>query len=250
MAWLDCMAATHKPNVVTFVPVIWSRLKPPGKFLFTVTFASYSIGFFLLIGVVSGVTAGWLPESATWPIATVTVFGLFASVAIGISSERAANDVKFEAAEERVRENPDKTRYAWDLARLKLESYLDRNLRQVSAIFYLTSFVMACGMALIGFGVWRSLNGASALAPSALAAASGIVVQIIGSTFLIIFRSTMEQARNYVVVLERINAVGMSINILETIDDSNADRRNSARAELARDLLKMYDPSAAQRGAQ
>jgi hypothetical protein len=75
---------------------------------------------------------------------------------------------------------------------------------------------------------------------SIVAAASGIVVQFIGATFLLIYKSTMEQARDYVTVLERINAVGMSIQILESIEGEEPQMRNEARSQLARDLLRMY----------
>lgn len=224
----------------------WKRLNPIGRLVFAFAFCSYVVGAFLLVAVLAGITDRWIPASWAWPIGMISVLGLFLSASMASEARRVEGVKRYEAAETRARDNPEKPRYAWDLARIKLESYLDRNLRQVSSIFYLTSAVMACGMGLIGFGVWRSFAETSALAPAALAAASGIVVQVIGGTFLIVYKATMEQARNYVVVLERINAVGMSINILETIDDVSAGARDNARAELARDLLKMYSPSSKQ----
>jgi hypothetical protein len=61
--------------------------------------------------------------------------------------ERAHADLKreqkIEAVERRVQENPKETQAAWELARVKLESYLNRNLSQVRSIFWLTVFVMA-----------------------------------------------------------------------------------------------------------
>jgi len=50
----------------------------------------------------------------------------------------------------------------------------------------------------------------------------------------------MAQAKEYVTVLERINAVGMSIQILQSIEGAEPLLRNTARAELAKDLLRMY----------
>jgi len=131
-------------------------------------------------------------------------------------------------------------RLAWDIARIKLESYLDRNLTQVSAIFGLVSIVMFCGMILIGIGVWRGISDPTAITPAILAALVGVVVQAIAGTFLVIYRSTMEQANSYVVVLERINAVGMSLNILESIEGSDPTAKNGAKVEIARELLNMY----------
>src|SRR5215217_3385750 len=41
--------------------------------------------------------------------------------------ERQERQEKLEIVEERVREHPERPQLAWDLARIKLESYLDRN---------------------------------------------------------------------------------------------------------------------------
>ena len=222
-------------------PRTWKRLRPLPRAVFVLALLSYFGGAFTFMAAMGGAfgNSRWAVAA---PAIAITALALFLTGSLTALARRAADEKRFEAAEERVRENPEKTRYAWDLARIKLESYLDRNLNQVSSIFYLTAFVMSCGMLLIGIGVWRSLQDPNAIAPSILAAIAGIIIQIIGGTFLIIYRSTMDQAKNYVVVLERINAVGMSINILETIGDENAQARNEARADLARNLLEMYRP--------
>ncbi|HEV7573439.1 MAG TPA: hypothetical protein VGQ21_18225, partial [Thermoanaerobaculia bacterium] len=145
-----------------------------------------------------------------------------------------------EQVERRYDEHPTEPKAAWDLARVKLELYLNRNLSQVTAIFWLTSFVMIVGFSLIGVGVWRIYRAPSELAPSALAAISGIVVNVIGATFLVIYRATMQQAKDYVTMLERINAVGMSVQILESIDPTKTDLKANATAELAKQLLTIY----------
>ncbi|XJJ66296.1 hypothetical protein WBP07_12590 [Novosphingobium sp. BL-8A] len=170
----------------------------------------------------------------------------FLSFNIGILSFEFRNKVREDEEvvelQERVRAEPEKPQLAWDLARIKLESYLDRNLRQVSSIYLLTVTVMLFGMGLIGVGVWRSITDPSTIQPASLAALAGVIVQIIGGTLLLIYRSTMGQAKDYVVVLERINAVGMSINILEGIQTATEMREN-ARVQLSTRLLEMYDSS-------
>jgi hypothetical protein len=50
----------------------------------------------------------------------------------------------------------------------------------------------------------------------------------------------MEQAQNYVTVLERINAVGMSVQILDSIEATEVRLRNHTKADLAKKLLSMY----------
>lgn len=181
-------------------------------------------------GITIGISAG---------VAGLTALG----IAMG-SFEYHKSKVETEAVNalrERVIEEPAEPQLAWDLARIKLENDLDKNLKQVSSIYYLTVIVMIFSMILIGFGVYRAIDDPSTIQPSALAALTGIIVQIIGGTFLIIYRSTMAQAKDYVNVLERINAVGMSINILESIE-SATDMRDDARIKLSVILLSMYAP--------
>ena len=153
-----------------------------------------------------------------------------------LAQERAVTNLA-----ERARSAPAEPKLAWDLARIKLENYLDRNLRQVSSIYYLVVVVMFFGAALILFGIWKAIQIPGAIAPASLAALAGVIVQIIGGTLMLVYRSTMEQAKDYVVVLERINAVGMSINILEGIKSSDPKLRDTAKVQLAHELLGMYD---------
>ena len=148
---------------------------------------------------------------------------------------------KIESLEEELKSNPNETKNAWELAKLNLQGYLDKNLRQVSAIFYLSLFVMLVGFAMISYGVYRAYeNPTEMLDPSILVACSGLIVNFIGATFLVIYRSTMNQAKQYVDVLERINAVGMSIQILESIDDSETELKNKTTAQISMDLLNIY----------
>lgn len=178
--------------------------------------------------------------------------GVFAMAAASSSYEYRAAKAKSQAVtalEERARSEPAEPQLAWDLARIKLESYLDRNLRQVSSIFYLTVMVMLFGMALISFGVWQAIISPDAIQAPALAALAGVIIQIIGGTMLLIYRSTMAQAKDYVIVLERINAVGMSINILEGVEGAS-DMRDAARVQLSTTLLGMYAPATNAVGAK
>lgn len=203
-----------------------------------------SIGALASIAIVFAAKSQYLPELGVALGISTGVAGLL-SVGVALSSFEYHNEkMKSQAVnalQERVRDEPAEPQLAWDLARIKLESYLDRNLRQVSSIYYLTLLVMLFGMGLISVGIWNAINVPSPILPAALAALAGVIVQIIGGTFLLVYRSTMAQAKEYVIVLERINAVGMSINILEGIE-SATEMRDKARLQLSTNLLSMYAP--------
>lgn len=154
--------------------------------------------------------------------------------------ERNQSEQKIEAVEKRVQENPRETQAAWELARIVLEKYINRNLAQVRAIFWLTSFVMLAGFTLIGVGSYQAFHDAANFNASILTSVSGVVVSFIGGTFLVLYRSVMAQAKDYVTILERINAVGMSVQILDTLNDGGLDLKHETIADVARQLLTMY----------
>ena len=108
--------------------------------------------------------------------------------------ERNQSEQKIEEVERRVQENPRETQAAWELARIVLEKYINRNLAQVRAIFWLTSFVMLAGFTLIGIGSYQGFHDPANFNASILTSVSGVVVSFIGGTFLILYRSVMAQA--------------------------------------------------------
>jgi hypothetical protein len=153
---------------------------------------------------------------------------------------RRQKDQRLEQVEEEFRSNPEKPQLAWDLARTKLESYLDRNLGQTVWIFWLTLIVMAAGFFVVVMGIFKSFEQPMALAISIVSSASGIIISFLGASFLLIYRSVAEQTRSYVSVLERINAVGMAVQVLTTVSDDGKELRNQATVTLAKQLLDLY----------
>lgn len=99
---------------------------------------------------------------------------------------------------------------------------------------------MLVGFGIICYGIVKAYEPNSNINASILTTAVGILVQLIGGTFLIIYKSTMRQAREYVNVLERINAVGMSVQILESISKEETKLQDQTRADIAKQLLELY----------
>jgi len=142
--------------------------------------------------------------------------------------------------EKKVADHPNEPKLAWDLARIKLESYLNRNIDQVKSIFNLSIFVMVIGFGLIIYGSVMVFKDPENLNGSIVVAIAGLIVNFIGATFLIVYKSVMEQAKDFVNVLERINAVGMSVQIIETIKDSHLQLKEETKAELSKKLIDLY----------
>ncbi len=154
--------------------------------------------------------------------------------------DQRARDQKIETVEERLREHPEKPQLAWDLARVKLESYLDRNLSQVRSIYWLTLIVMFCGFGFVMYGLFQVSQNPEKLPVSIVASASGVLISFVGGSFLLIYRSILAQSREYVTVLERINAVGMAVQVIASIPEVNAELKSLTKAELAKQLLNLY----------
>jgi hypothetical protein len=144
---------------------------------------------------------------------------------------------KVERIERKAEEEPEKIRFAWDLARTKLEAYFDRNLSQVKSIFWVSIFVMTIGFGFVAYGIMRSIDDPTKLTATYVASTAGVITEFIGVTFMLIYRSTLQQAANFVTVLEKINSVGMAVQILDSISDQHDALKNETRAEIVRMLL-------------
>lgn len=149
---------------------------------------------------------------------------------------------RVETAEQNLKENQGKPQFAWELAQARLESYLNRNLAQVRSIYLWTVIVMTVGFILIGVGAFEAFHEPEKFQASVLSAISGVLVSFIGGTFLVLYKATMAQAKDYVTILERINAVGMSVQILESLG-ADPDLQHKSLAEIAKTLLTMYSQS-------
>jgi hypothetical protein len=115
-----------------------------------------------------------------------------------------------------------------------MEAYFTRNLLQISAIFWLSVFIMIIGFGIIVWGVIHAINNPEAIAPAILATGAGIITEFIGATFLLVYRSAIKQAGEYAKTLERINAVGMASIILDSMPNKvdGEDLKNKTKAKL------------------
>jgi hypothetical protein len=185
-----------------------------------------------------------IPFRYNWPLVVLIIAFLVMlwwwwTLAKAERQSSALKEEKIEQIEKRTEQEPEKTKYAWDLAREKLELYFDGNLSQVRWIFRVAIAVMVAGFVLILWGVSHALANPDSIKPSYLAAVSGIITEFIGVTFMVIYRSTMAQANQYVGVLERINIVGMAVQILDAIPEADSELKNKTRAEMVSLVLSV-----------
>lgn len=175
---------------------------------------------------------GWIGFLAI----AISVIGAFAVNAQLKSREKVIK------AEVKAGNEPGKAGPAWDLARITLEAYFSRNISQITAIFWLSIFVMMAGFAVILWGISKAVQSPDALPTATIASVAGVITEFIGATFIFVLRATIKQAMDYFKTLERINSVGMAMQILDTIPNNAKpdDLKNSTKALVVRMLMQQF----------
>jgi TRADD-N domain-containing protein len=183
-----------------------------------------------------------LGELNTWEKSGIAILAVIAS-AIKLIGDYVALRKQTEKQDDlrkKVEDEPTKVKPVWELAAFTLETYFQRNLKQVRTIFYVANIVMAAGFGVIVWGIKIAIDDPNRLKIGVIASASGILTEFISFTFMAIYRSTMSQANEYVAVLERINSVGMAVQVLDAMDKDDqeaAGLKNSTRVDIIRLLL-------------
>lgn len=212
------------------------------------------LGIFFLFLIGLGFTMAIVPRinlffysydlSETGSIAIIGgVLGLIAWAILDNIPDSLTSIVKtnYQDAEQRARENPDKIKPAWDIANSTLAAYFNRNLKQVDWIFRLSVAVMLLGLGLVGVGITLAYQKPESITVAIVGGIAGVITQFIGATFLFIYKSTISQANKYTETLERINSVGMAMQILDGIKESertdSAEELIEAKIEIAKLLL-------------
>jgi uncharacterized membrane protein YfcA len=191
-----------------------------------------------IVGVIVGYFTS--PGDFPWTIKIIGFLWILVLLYIQAAYKENQRQIRIQSAESYYRNNPVSTRAAWDLAQVKLESYIDRNLDHIRWIFFIALAVILVGCGLVFLGVTQAFKNTSEVTPAILSSASGVITQFLGGTLLVLYRSTMQQAKDYVQILERINAVGMSVQILERQPDEESDLCELARIEMAQQVLANF----------
>lgn len=174
--------------------------------------------------------------------AIVGLTGIIVSVLAYASEAKKARkhqDGREREAKAAADQQPDKARPAWELAFVRMDGYFRRNLGQVQAIFWVAVGVMIAGFVVVTSGIISVFERPDRLTPAAVVTGSGVITQFIGATLMVIYRSTLEQAGG--AILERINPVGMAVQILDEIPETETQAKSSARVEIANALVRALD---------
>jgi len=199
----------------------------------------------VILAIVVVVTLYWLIKSPSLePFLSLLVVGAIVSV-LGtikdVSDIFTVSKKDIEVARERVEQNPDKAKPAWDLATAKLEAYLSANLKQINWIFGLSVIVMVIGFVFLITAVFLSLQNPQLTTPVIVAGIGGALTEFIGATFLVLYRSAVEHSTNFIKSLDKTSSVGVAMQILDNIstdkDETVREKIIEAKIEVAKLLL-------------
>jgi hypothetical protein len=178
---------------------------------------------------------GFYPETL---LVIITFLGVVAWPILRIKERKVeeAQRVRIVSLEKKAEDEPDKVRSAWEVAQANLEKYFQGNLNQIRMILYVAVFVMVIGFVFVLWGVHEAVSSPEKVKVAIIASGSGVITQFIGVTFMTLYRSTMLQATQNMSILERINTVGMAVQILDAMKDEG-ELKDSTRVDIIRLLL-------------
>jgi hypothetical protein len=196
----------------------------------------------LVLAIITALSYSWLRSYDIDLVGLASFVGFTTFVGAILRGARGRQDdrllgEKRAQIEDLSQKKPNDPKLAWDLARITLEQYFNRNLDQTRLMFFLALLVMLAGFGLVVWATASAVHQPKVGGGSVVGVIAGVITQFIGATFMVMYRSTVQQASSFVAILERINAVGMAVQIIEGVPDTDPIY-NSTRAEMARLLLQ------------
>ena len=149
----------------------------------------------------------------------------------GLDKQEEATEKEIEEVKEQIKNEPNKIKPSWDIYSLTLQKYFDKNLQHINSIYKISIWIMIAGFFIIISGIFISYLGYQKDV-SIIAISSGILAEFIGATFLFIYKSTVRQALKYTRILEKLNNVGISMKILDTIEGEGLNKEELIRAKI------------------
>lgn len=206
--------------------------------------------FLIVLGLGLGALGKF--QSGTWwnlGIGALVLAGLLV-VVVGAYQLNIDQLQRQTATEERLHESElklenalpeEKPQAAWLLGKTVLEAQLEANLVNQKSIFRIAIFASTLGFALLMTGASLVLWQRDRLEAAQVSVVSGAIVSFMSATLLVIYKSTLQQTKEYMLVLEKINAVGMAVTLLEPIK-SDQKLYNQTLVEISKSLLSLYGP--------
>jgi MFS family permease len=170
-------------------------------------------------------------------IVAVVTSWIMAMIVTSFREIAATNKQITDSKAKLMEEASDTIQPAWDLALATLTQYWQRNTAQNRSIFVVSVLAIAAGFCVMLVGVWAALNSpasTNSIAAAGIVSLGGVLTQFIGATFLVMYKSTLQQMTRFNATLAAINSVGMAWYVLQAMDESTPDEKSLKNQTLAR----------------
>jgi hypothetical protein len=153
-----------------------------------------------------------------------------------ITKEKENLIVLNQKSSEKISKNPQAINFVSD-SHIKLTSYIDNHLKKSNEIYNISTKLSYFGYILLLIGGCLAFFKSDSFQMAILISVSGIILNFISSIILVIFKSLMEQTKNYLAILEKTSLIGVSWFLSEQITDREA--REKLLSEVALKILEL-----------
>ncbi|MBI5538524.1 MAG: hypothetical protein HY951_00560 [Bacteroidia bacterium] len=171
--------------------------------------------FFMLLFITAGITAILLEDK----------------------EKKQAIKREYDTAAKELEKNPD-TNSELNYARKRLDKYFDDNQSNLKYIFWISIILIISGflMLVIVFILYFKIPDSNLTLPGSF---FGIILEFIGTIFLFVYKSTIQQALKNTSTLENISNVSLAIKILNEIveTENNKSEITNAKIEISKLLI-------------
>jgi hypothetical protein len=143
---------------------------------------------------------------------------------------------ELEKARQKLNEGTDELAPGYVVAASQLQGYIESNRGQINSIYRLSMIVMAVGFIFILFAIILALVNPTTYAAPLVAGTGGVISVFIGATFLLLYRSAVEQAQQYIFTLDKQSSVSIALKIIDEVKDGDKEK-DAARIEIAKLLI-------------
>ncbi len=135
---------------------------------------------------------------------------------------------------EEEKNNPEKIKPVLDYAKIELQEQITIIKNQAKIVFIFSIIFLCFGIVAILLTILKKdIPNKIAL----ITAIGGAITEIIGGVFLVMYKSLISQLNENLKILERLNIIGISIKILDTIAINNKEKINNVKIELTKKII-------------
>ncbi|MGL5755685.1 MULTISPECIES: TRADD-N-associated membrane domain-containing protein, partial [Bacteria] len=153
----------------------------------------------------------------------ISFFSFFLLISIKNNREENVIKEKLEEKQNEIKlaekENPLKIGPIWELGRLELGENITQARKKADLIFYFSIAFIIIGFIGLCWSIFLLFS--SQINISILIAVGSIILEFFGGTFIFLYKTTISQLNKNIEILDKINNVGMSLRILDSLDPSS-----------------------------